>query len=169
MLTESGYPQGFDAGELASDANFADQAEAVANSVAAVGIRARVRALERAAYFTQVREKKLRPLVYLASAAYGNAATRIDSFVAAGGLYTYGTYPDIEGLIQEQAGERDRKRREAILHRIQQLMHERAMFAPVWNIASLSAYGPRVAEPGLGLIGNYLFSAPYEEIRLKGR
>ena len=74
-----------------------------------------------------------------------------------------------EGLIQEQAAERDRKRREAILHRIQQLMHERAMFAPVWNIASLNAYGPRVAESGLGLIGNYLFSAPYEEVKLKGR
>jgi len=45
----------------------------------------------------------------------------------------------------------------------------RAMFLPVWNVASLSAYGPRIAEPGLGLINNYLFSAPYEEIRLKGR
>ena len=48
-------------------------------------------------------------------------------------------------------------------------MHERAMFAPLWNIASLAAYGPRVAEPGLGLITNYLFSAPYEDVRLKAR
>jgi peptide/nickel transport system substrate-binding protein len=107
--------------------------------------------------------------VYAASAAYGNAATRLDSFVAAGGLYVYGSYPDIEGLIQEQAAERDRKRREATLHRIQHLMHERAMFAPVWNIASLNAYGPRVAESGLSLIENYLFSAPYEDVALKGR
>jgi peptide/nickel transport system substrate-binding protein len=105
----------------------------------------------------------------VASAAYGNAATRIDSFVAAGGLYTYGSYPDIEGLIQEQSGERDRKRRESILHRVQQLMHERAMFAPIWDVASLHGYGPRVAEPGLGLIDSYLWSAPYEEVRLKGR
>ena len=89
--------------------------------------------------------------------------------MAAGGLYTYGSYPDLEGLIQEQATERDRKRREATLHRIQQLMHERVMFAPIWNIASLNAYGPRVAESGLGLIASYLFSAPYEDVRLKGR
>ena len=116
-----------------------------------------------------IREKKLRPLVYVASAAYGNAATRLDSFVAAGGLYAYGSYPDIEGLIQDQAAERDRKRREATLHRIQQLMHERAMFAPIWDIAVLTGYGPRVGEPGLGLIGSYLFSAPYEDVRLKGR
>jgi hypothetical protein len=33
----------------------------------------------------------------------------------------------------------------------------------------LHGYGPRVAEPGLGLIGSYLWSGPYEEIRLKGR
>ena len=84
-------------------------------------------------------------------------------------LYSYGSYPDLEGLIQEQAAERDRKRREATLHRIQQVMHERAMFVPVWDIAVLNGYGPRVAEPALGLIGSYLFSAPYEEVRLKGR
>ena len=169
LLTEAGYPNGFDAGELATDANFADYTEAVANYLGAVGIRTRVRPLERAAYFTQVREKKLRPLVYLASGAYGNAATRLDSFVAAGGLYTYGSYPDIEGLIQEGAAERDRKRREAALHRIQQLMHERAMFAPIWEIAVLNAYGPRVAEPALSLIPGHLFTAPYEDLRLRAR
>ena len=27
----------------------------------------------------------------------------------------------------------ERKRREALLYRIQQLMHERAMFAPIWS------------------------------------
>ncbi|PYN39930.1 MAG: hypothetical protein DME00_35695, partial [Candidatus Rokuibacteriota bacterium] len=137
--------------------------------LAAVGIRMKIRSLERAAYFTQLREKKLRPLVYVASATYGNAATRIDAFVAAGGLYTYGSYTDIEGLIQEQAAERDRKRREAMLQRIQQLMHERAMFAPIWDIVSLHGYGPRVAEPALGLIGRYLWSGPYEDVRLRDR
>jgi peptide/nickel transport system substrate-binding protein len=168
LLAEAGYPQGFES-ELWTDIGFADQTEAVASYLGAVGIRMKIRALERAAYFTQLRERKLRPLVYVASAAYGNAATRIDSFVAAGGLYTYGTYPDIEGLIQEQAADRDPKRREATLRRIQELMHERAMFAPIWDVASLHGYGPRVAEPGLGLIGSYLWSGPYEEIKLKGR
>jgi len=169
LLAEAGYPSGFDAGELSTDANFADYTEAVVNYLAAIGIRTRMRSLERAAYFSQLREKKLRPLVYLASGAYGNAATRIDSFVAAGGLYTYGSYPDVEGLIQEQAAGRDRKRREVILHRIQQLIHERVMIAPIWEIAVLNAWGPRVAEPGLSLIPGHLFTAPYEEVRLKGR
>src|SRR5262249_6452510 len=41
------------------------------------------------------------------------------------GAYTYGSYPDIDGLFREQASELDRKKREAILHRIQQLIYEK--------------------------------------------
>ena len=169
LLAEAGYPQGFDAGEITTDVTFAESAEPAANYVAAIGIRTRLRVMERAALYSQLREKKPRPLVYLALGAYGNAATRLEAFVAAGGAYTYGTSPDIEGLFQEQSVERDRKRREAILHRIQQLVHERALFAPIYDVAILNGYGPRVAEPGLGLMPGYLFSAPYEEVKLKGR
>ena len=42
--------------------------------------------------------------------------------------------------------EMDRKRREAMLHKIQQLMHERAMFAPILEPAVLTGVGPRLAE-----------------------
>ena len=48
-------------------------------------------------------------------------------------------------------------------------MYERVMFAPIWDIASLHGYGPRVAEPGFGLIERYLWSAPYEDVKLKPR
>ena len=55
------------------------------------------------------------------------------------------------------------------MHRIQQLMHERAMFAPIVEPAFLNGYGPRVAEAGLGLIAGHLYSAPYEDLKLKAR
>jgi peptide/nickel transport system substrate-binding protein len=169
LLAEAGYPNGFDAGQISTDTSFAESAEPIANYFAAIGIRASVRALERAAFFNQLRDKKLRPLAYAASGAYGNAATRLDAFVAAGGAYAYGSYPDLEGLIQEQALDRDRKRREATLVRIQQMMYERAMFAPLWETATINGFGPRVAEPALNLISGFPWSAPYEELRLKGR
>ena len=85
----------------------------------------------------------------------------------AGGAYVYGSYPDVDGLFREQAGELDRKRREAILHRIQQLVHDKVMYLPIWQLALLQGYGPRVAEPGLGLIADYPWSAPYEDVKLK--
>ena len=89
--------------------------------------------------------------------------------MAAGGTFTYGTYPDIEGLVQEQAGENDAKKRGAILQRIQQMIHERAMVAPIWELAFLNGYGPRVAESGLTLIAGHPYSAPYEDLKLKGK
>src|SRR5205807_10438409 len=135
----------------------------------AVGIRAQVRAMERAAFYKADQEKKLRPLVRVGSAAFGNAATRIEAFVLSSGIRAYGGYPDIDGLYREQASELDTKKREAILHRIQQLMHEKVMYLPIWQLALLQAYGPRVAESGLGLITDYPWSAPYEDLRLKGK
>jgi peptide/nickel transport system substrate-binding protein len=90
-------------------------------------------------------------------------------FVVAGGTYVYGSYPDIDGLFKEQAAEIDRKKREGILHKIQQLMHEKAMIIPIWELAFINGQGSRVAESGLGLIPGHAYSAPYEDVKLKGR
>jgi peptide/nickel transport system substrate-binding protein len=170
LLAEAGYPNGFDAGDYSVDAAFTNVAEATVNSLQPVGIRARVRALERAAFFKTFGEKKLKGLVQGASGAFGNAATRLEAFVASGGVYAYGGYPDIDGLFREQATELDRKRREAALHRIQQLVHEKAIFAPIYQIAAMTGVGPRVDESGIGLVAGYaFFSSPYEDVKLRSR
>jgi peptide/nickel transport system substrate-binding protein len=167
LLAEAGYPNGFDAGDYYCDASYANLGEAVVNYLKAVGIRAQLRPLERAAFILQNSQKKLKNIIQTASGAFGNAATRLDAFVTAGGTFTYGSYPDIEGLIREQASELDGKRREAILHRIQQLIHEKAMVAPIWELAFINGHGPQVAESGLTLIPNHAYSSPYEDLRLK--
>jgi peptide/nickel transport system substrate-binding protein len=167
LLAEAGYPNGFDAGSYYCDGSYANLGEAVVNYLKAVGIRAQLVPLERAAFIAQNRDKKLKNIIQTGSGAAGNAATRLDAFVAADGIFTYGSYPDIEGLIQEQAGETDAKRRQATLQRIQQMLHERAVFAPIWELAFLNGHGPRVAESGLTLIAGHPYSAPYEDVRLK--
>ena len=40
--------------------------------------------------------------------------------------------------------------------------------APILEPAFLSGYGPRVAESGLGLITGHLYTAPFEDVKLKG-
>jgi peptide/nickel transport system substrate-binding protein len=167
LLAEAGYPQGLAAGDYYCDVAYANVAEAVVNYLKAVGIRVQLRPLERAAFFAQYREKKLKNIVQSASGAFGNAASRIEAFVAAGGAYVYGSYPDIDGLFQEQASEMDRKKREAVLVKIQQLIHDKAMVAPIWELAFLNGHGPRLAESGLTLITNHAYSSPYEDLRLK--
>jgi peptide/nickel transport system substrate-binding protein len=169
LLAEAGYPNGFDGGVISSDMVYSSLAEATANYLAAVGIRLKVTPQERAAILKANQEKKLIGLNVGGSAAFGNAATRIEAYVAAGGLYVYGSHPDLDGLFREQAAETDKKRREAILHKIQQLMHERVMFSPILEPAFLNGYGPKVAESGLGLISVHAYSAPYEDVRLKSK
>jgi peptide/nickel transport system substrate-binding protein len=169
LLAEAGYPNGFDAGDLWCEPPTATMSEALMGYLQAVGIRVKLRPLERAAFFKAYQEKKLKNLAYSISGAFGNAATRLEVFTVGGGPYVYGSYPDIDGLFREQAGELDRKRREATLHRIQQLMHEKAMYAPVWELGFIHAHGPRVAESGLGLITGWAFSAPYEDVKLKSK
>ncbi len=167
LLAEAGYPRGFDAGEVTTDVAYAATAEAVINNFLTVGIRARLRPLERAAFYKGDQEKRFKKLVRPGSAASGNAATRIEAFVISTGIRSYGGYPDIDGLFREQAVEVDSKRREALLHKIQQLMHERVMFAPIVEPAFLSGYGPRIEQSGFGLITGMSFTLPYEDIRLK--
>jgi len=169
LLTEAGYPGGIDAGDYFCDSSYANLGEAVVNYLRGAGIRVQLRPLERAAFIAQNSQKKLKNIIQTASGAFGNAATRLDAFVAAGGAYAYGSYPDVEGLIGEQAGERDPKRREATLHRVQQLIHDKAMFAPIWELAFINGHGPRVAESGLTLIPAHPYSSPYEDLKLKAK
>ncbi len=169
LLAEAGHPQGFDAGEFFCDSTYSNLGEAVVNYLKAVGIRAQLRPLERAAFFAQHGDKKLRNIVQASSGAFGSASTRIESFVAAGGPYAYGSYPDIDGLFQEQATETDRKKREAHLAKIQQLIYDKMMYAPIWELGFINGAGPRVEESGLGLIAGHAYSAPYEDLRLKAK
>ena len=96
-----------------------------------------MRTLERATFLDVWRAKKLQGLIANASGAQGNAAARIEAFVVSGSAYAYGGYPDLDDLYLQQAQERDRKRREALLHQIQRLMHERVMHAPIFEPATL--------------------------------
>jgi len=169
LLAEAGFGNGFDAGEYFCDMTSADAAEAVIGYLQAVGIRAKLRPIERAAFNKSVADRKLKNLVQLIGGGFGNAPIRLEAYVISGGTYAYGSYPDIDGLFREQATELDRGRREATLQKIQQLVHERAIVAPIYELAFISGVGRRVEESGLGLIGGYAFSAPYEDLKLRGK
>ena len=169
LLAEAGYPNGFEAGDLWCDAATSPTAEAILTYLQAVGIKTKLRPLERAGFMKEYQEKKFRNLIYGLSGVFGNAATRLEVFTASSGMYAYGAYPDIDDLFREQGAELDPQKRTAILHRIQELIYDKAMYLPLMQLASLSAYGPRLAEAGLGLIADYPWVAPYEEVKLKAK
>jgi ABC-type transport system substrate-binding protein len=132
-----------------------------------VGIRTRLRTMERAAFLTTWREKKLRGVIMGLGAPAGNAATRIETYVTKDGIYASGVVPEIEDLFQRQARELDRKKREAMLYQIQAIMHDRVMHVPIYELAFLWGVGPRVEEAGVDRIKGFSYSGPYEDLRLR--
>src|SRR5947207_1582537 len=167
LLVEAGYPNGFDAGDLTPLPPYTSLGEEVADFLRAIGIRAKVRTMERAAFLSTWREKKLRGLLIGATGAAGNAAARLEPFVTRGGIYAYGGVPELEDLFQRQAKELDRKQRETILHRIQRMVAERVLVAPLFQQGFIWGIGARVEESGAGLIQGYPYAAPCEDLRLR--
>ncbi len=168
LLAEAGHANGFDAGDYTCDSSYANLAESIVNNLGEVGIRARLRPLERAAFFKGYAEKQYKNLIMGGSGAFGNAATRLEAMVVKGGTYAYGSYPDVDELFKQQGAELDPKRRAAILEKMQQIVHERTIGAPIWQLAFINGVGPRVGESGFGLIPGFAYTAPYEDITIKG-
>ena len=167
LLADAGLRSGFDAGDYYCDSSYANLAEAVINSLQEAGIRTKLRPLERAAFFSAYGEKKLKNIIQGSSGAFGNAATRLEAFAVKGGAYVYGSYPEIETLFAQQAAELDAAKRTAQLQDIQKFLHERSVYAPIWQLAFLNGQGKRVGQSALGLIRGHAYSAPYEDVTIK--
>jgi peptide/nickel transport system substrate-binding protein len=167
LLAEAGFRNGFNAGEMFCDASYANLAEAILNNFAQVGIKITLRPIERAAFLKSWGDKKYKNVIQGGSGAFGNAATRLAAFIVGGGTYAYGSYPDIDELFGKQAVELDNKKRTEIVQKIQQMVYERTMIAPIWQLGFINGVGPRVGESGFGLITDFAYTAPYEDITLK--
>jgi len=167
LLAEAGYPNGFDAGDFYPWPPYFSMGEALASYLQQVGIRTKIRTMERAALTTAWRERKLKNVIVGITGAGGNAATRLEAYVSKNGVYTSGVMPDVEDLFQRQARETDVKKREALLHQIQQILHDRVTHIPIYELAFIWGVGPRVDEPGVNLIRSYAYSGPLEDLRLK--
>jgi peptide/nickel transport system substrate-binding protein len=138
------------------------------NYLGAVGIRVKMRTVERAAFYAAWREKKLRGLFLTAVGNSGNAASRVAEFIYSKGAYAYGGYPDIDDMFHQQARERDPRKREALLFKIQQLTIDRVMFAPIMDLRALMGVGPRVADHTINSLPLVPFPS-WEDMKLKSQ
>jgi peptide/nickel transport system substrate-binding protein len=170
LLAEAGHPQGFDAGELSSEPFAASGiGEPVINDLKAVGIRLRLRPLERAAFLKQYADKGLKNVILAGSGSPGTAATRLEQYVISGGLYTYTNIPEVDGLYNAQANELNPRARRVILDKMQQIIHDRVLFGPVLEYAYLVSVGPRLEVDNLNVLPQNPYTAPYEELRIRAR
>ena len=166
LLAEAGYPNGFDAGDLSPFPPYNAMGETIQGWLQAVGIRTRMRAMERGAFMTAWRDKKLHGVVLTISGVSGNAATRLESFVTKHGAFAYGALPEVDDLFRRQAKELDRKKREVQLHQIQKILHEQVTQAPIYHLGFPIGVGPRVDDIMSSAIPGFYMS-PYEDLKLK--
>ena len=169
LLAEAGYPNGFDGGDLYPWPPYASVGESINAYLGTVGIRTRVRTMERAAFYAALASKKLKGICACIDAVYGNAASRLAQVVPTDGAYAYGADPDIDALYRQQGRETDRKKREQMLRQIQQLLYDRVRFAGIYDYIWPSGIGPRVEDPALMMIDPYPWSAPLEDVKLRKR
>jgi len=166
LLAEAGYPNGFDGGELTPFAPYNSMGETIMGWLQAVGIRTRMRTMERGAFMTAWRDKKLRGVVLTISGVSGNAATRLESFVTKNGAFAFGARPDVDDLFRRQAVELDKKKREALLHQMQRILSEQVIQAPIYHLGFPTGVGPRVDDLMATAIPGFYLS-PYEDLKLK--
>ena len=166
LLAEAGFPNGFDGGELSPFAPYNSMGETIQGWLQAVGIRTKMRTMERGAFMTAWREKKLRGVVLTISGVSGNAATRLESFVTKNGAFAFGSLPQVDDLFRRQAAELDPKKREALLHQMQQILHDEVIQAPIYHLGFPTGLGPRVEDTQTTAIPGFYMS-PYEDLKLK--
>jgi peptide/nickel transport system substrate-binding protein len=166
LLAEAGYPNGFDAGQFTPNPGFPTVADATMNYLNAVGIRLTMKQMERATFYADWQAHKLHGIFQTAAGNSGNAASRVESFIYSKGAYSYGGYPDIDELFLEQAKERDPKKREAMLYKIQQLTIDRVMYAPIMDLRALMGIGPRVTKHTITDVWMSPFPS-YEDMEIK--
>src|SRR5262245_10961773 len=82
LMVEAGDPNGFDAGDFYPWPPYTAMGEALASYLQTIGIKSRIRTMERATLTTAWREKKLKNLIVGITGAGGNAATRLEAYVS---------------------------------------------------------------------------------------
>jgi hypothetical protein len=59
-----------------------------------------------------------------------------------GGIDTADIFPEVEALFQRQAREIDVKKREALIHQIQQILYDRTTHVPIYELADVRLKRP---------------------------
>ena len=55
----------------------------------------------------------------------------------------------------------------AMIEKMQRLVHEKAIYAPIWQLGFLNGVGPRVGESGFDRIPGFAYTAPFEDLTIK--
>jgi peptide/nickel transport system substrate-binding protein len=161
LLAEAGYRNGFDGGTFYVDQPYADAATLVAGYWKAVGISIKVEPRARAAYYEALNNHALRGVLFNINVSGTTASSQLQNFFTI--QDGYGKYEDVSALMNQQLNENDPKKRQAILFQLQDLIHQKAMFVPIFQTTQPIGVGPRVKTQFHGKSIFPQVSVPYED------
>ena len=148
LLAEAGYPNGFDAGDYYCDMTSAD-ARRGGHRLPAGRRHPRQAAPAGAGGLQQERRRQEAPknLVQVIAGVVRQRGHPARGVRGLGGTFAVRRLPRHRRALPGAGDELDRARREAMLHRVQQLVHERAMFAPIYELAFVNGVGRASRNP----------------------
>jgi peptide/nickel transport system substrate-binding protein len=153
LLTQAGYPNGFEARMISQTAGIVAQAEAaqaVARDLEKVGVKVTLQTMtDPTAVGQLVRGGQAGPMFQFGNAARGvfDVGAGLSSFQT-GNAFSYFANEQFMSLYAQQATSTDQEKRKQLLSQLQQLMHDEAPVLFQWAVHAIWAVAKEVNWPG---------------------
>ena len=153
LLAEAGYPNGFDGGPITATAPIRISARPRSTISRQIGIRCTLQPLERAGFHRRLFRKEIQQ-----RGDPGGERRLRQRRHPARGVFRQGRRLCLWQLSRYRRAVSSSRRASSTIRnavrssaKIQQLVYEKAIYAPIWQLAFLNGVGPRVGESGFGL------------------
>ena len=177
LMKDAGMADGFTVDWLTPLPPFTARAERIISQLQAIGIRARLQAMERGVFLQRTRaDKKQWPGVQMImhGARIGGSWTNwYESFFKCGGhnVADRGCVPELDAKLEKYQASTDPEVRKKIAEEVQRTILENYYVVPVFRHAFMNASGPRIAATKVQDVFPTIttgYAYPWEDIKLKG-
>jgi peptide/nickel transport system substrate-binding protein len=153
LLTQAGFPNGFDFEWYVPFVPYFDMGERILTDLRAVGIRGKMQMLDAPVYMSQASQGRKgfqgnRTIVQTIDPRPGGAQASIGLYAVCGGAASFICEPQIEALWAQHQASIDLAERERLVKAIQRIVVEEYYLVPLYINPFVHAVGPKVLPEG---------------------
>lgn len=172
LMTEAGYPNGFEVQQLTPLAPYYPLAERVITQLAQIGIKTKLNRMERAAFIEALTKgvDALPGIILNISGLNGDVATRYRAFIQCKGASSRTCIPELDAKFATYDASLDMKERERLMKEIQITFNDMYVFPYVYNLGLTMAQGSRIVNKPEEIwfsIPQYPYIFPWEDVKVK--
>ena len=136
LLTEAGYPDGFETRLSYASLERSDLVEAIAGQLTEVGIRTKAERIEVATFNQQWKDPEAAPLRYVSWRPMFDPYTLLSLLVSSAGFLSRHDNPSVQALIDTGAVETDPATRTGIYKQLGQVLHDEPAAIYLWSLTA---------------------------------